>query len=239
MHLKHVVKIFLPLLMLVTLSCTSANASVEPWYINDPNASGYKPKLVMNNQLIADKINKSINDYIYSQLIYISHLDTKEKPTFNYMVAFEDDSIISLLMTSNLTETHGLTFSKTSGDKLRREYFVKLTDKNIQHLVQFPSHCYVVTTKNIFSRDVASAYEFNQIKDNRVSISNVSNDFFLLGNGEIALIYPNNLVIGKLNEKTDMLIMKFDSGQVKYYNFFNTPGNDKYLPNYDFFEHGI
>lgn len=206
--------------LLINCLNNTAAASVEPWAIIDNSVSGYRPTIVIpDNNDIAAKINKDINDYMYRQIAHFKNLELNE-PKFSYILCYEGSTVISLLIKcednfnyryGDTYETfHGLTYSKINGQRLPLEYFVKLTLNDLR-TASYTSLYNVTWQRNSRTLENLSFTKYHI----EMLLNNVSNDFFLLGGGGIALIYPKY----ERNVAIDFTSVKLDSGQIKYFNY--------------------
>lgn len=196
------------------------SARVEPWAIVDGRVSGHRPVLVNAAQEAATtRINQAINDYLYRQIVYFKNIGVNN-PDFKYIVSYEDDKVLSLVIEGlgvtagrerSLT-VHGLTYDKTTGQRLPRSYFVKLRYMDLNQSVL--SSCYNASLA-LQPRDLRALKTSASSSIDKHSVVNVSNDFFLLGDGGIALIYPYPHTRGRY----EFMIVKLVSGQVKYFNW--------------------
>ena len=162
----------------------TAFASVEEHIDNEMSYEMSYPIVYTNNKAIQDKINQDIYHYI------ISFKDDYKagkfyEGKFSYEVKFEDDNYVSLTITDyryNLGAAHGLSavygivYDKNTGQKLPLSHFLKVTLYDLD--LMFGSRLYNYSGTNIKHE------ETNFWKPERVSA-----DYYLLGNGGIALIY--------------------------------------------------
>ncbi len=197
------------------------NAAVESWYLTDETIKGYRPVLKTNNMTIDKKINDEINNYIYAHSAYFKNMYYYGDIIFDYVVTYEDDNVISLLMSTSsynkgksLKTYHGLCFNKQNGARYRLNNFLRITDNDIGFLA---NQCYYDVSCSVKSHEL-SGYNFKKAKVHLHSpTKKVSTDFFLLGNGEIALIYQNV----NNDPKKEFSVIRLESGQITYYNHTN------------------
>jgi len=200
-----------------------ASAAVEPWYLTDDIVHGYRPMVVMENKTIADKINSDINDYIYSESVYFSELSLGKSIGFDYVVTYEDDGVVSFLLNENgyggpyhyLIQWKGITYSKTTGERCKIGCFVKLTDADISNIAN--QNWYSVNGLTLRHNQVANI-AYTKIRP-FFKVDRVFNNFYLIGNGSIAIIYPKDY-LGTADG--EFPVIKMDVGQVKYYNWKNS-----------------
>ena len=223
--MKHsLILLYLISFIFILMPVNNAHGQVLPWYFEDYYAAGYCPTLDDPNNANAAQIHARIKSYISDQEQHFRALGfNKDQVTFNYLVSYEDDKVLSLLMiaknkdayrTGGHSTIHGLTFNKKTGNLLPLNYFLILKSSDLESLSH--NSYFGVTIKSIMNRNAAS---LSYTKIAHDTLTHLSNDYILLGDGSIGLIYknfdPNNA-----NAYLYRSII-LDAGQVKYYNLFN------------------
>lgn len=175
-------KKFLLILCLVILQTSTVFASVEKHIDKQINYEMEYPIVYTKNQAAQNKINQDIYKHIATfRNDYNSGKFYKGK--FYYQVKFENSNYISLTVSDsryNMGAAHnqyfvyGLVYDKNSGRKLPLSNFVKITLKDLKSVADY--HLYNESGTKI------ELLHFHKIE-------HVSNDYYLLGNGGIALIY--------------------------------------------------
>lgn len=160
-------------------------ANVGTGTANAVNYTMQYPIIYIDDKNIQDRINGDI--YTYIQAFKDSYtagdfIDGK----FNYETKYEDENYISVIIyegkwiggAHEMSNYIGLNYSKRTGENLPLSYFVKLRpeDKNLLY-----SLCPIYNSKN-------EPIPNKQLNDNRFG-EKISGNYYLLGNGEIALIY--------------------------------------------------
>lgn len=173
-------KIFV-LALLIFLQAGTAFASVGT---NTDNGSNYEmsyPIVYTNNKVVQDKINQDIYHYIAAfRDDYNAGKFYKGK--FSYEVKLENDDYVSLTITDyryhmgaahGHSYVHGVVYDKHTGRKVPLSHFLKITLADLKWF--YGSHLY----------DRAG----NKVKGWEWGSNKVSDSYYLLGNGGIALIY--------------------------------------------------
>lgn len=205
------------LLMVVICSFWGeGEASVEPWYINTDTIRGYRPVVVLKDEKdTANLINQDINNYIYTESQ--SYAQVKFYKRIDYEVTYEDDKFVSLLIyvrgyndvtNSNYEIWHGLTYAKTSGERLNLGYFLKIKASDLIRLGW--DNLYSATTQTYHKK---ANINYKNIRPN-IEINQVFNNYYLLEDGGIVIIYPHEYLN---NTDGNFAALKLDLGQVKYY----------------------
>lgn len=155
------------------------------------------PIVYTNDKAAQDKINQDIYHYIAA---FRDDYNAGKfyKGNFSYAVKFENDDYISLTITDFRTPikammasqdhyvVYGVVYDKNSGQKLPLSHFVKLTLQDLKFLY---------SPNEVYCEDSLEAYPYNILGhkitgwDFKNVPSRVSEDYYLLGNGGIALIY--------------------------------------------------
>lgn len=174
---------FFVLALFVFLPLNTAFASVGT---NTDNGVNYKmsyPIVYTNNKAIQDKINQDIYHYIAAfRDDYNAGKFYKGK--FSYEVKLETDDYVSLMIIDSRwlsirsprdhDDVYGVVYDKHTGKKLPLSHFLKITVADLEWF--YLDHLYNTAG--------------NKIQANKLySLKEVSNSYYLLGNGGIALIY--------------------------------------------------
>lgn len=173
-------KIFI-LALFVFLQSATAFASVGT---NTDNGVNYKmsyPIVYTNNKAVQDKINQDIYHYIAA---FRDDYNAGKfyKGWFSYELKLETDDYISLTITDsryNMGAAHshetvyGIVYDKHTGRKLPLSHFLKITVADLKWF--YIGHLYNSSGNKI------EGWEWGPDK--------VSDNYYLLGNGGIALIY--------------------------------------------------
>lgn len=173
-------KIFV-LALFVFLQADTAFASVAT---NTDNGTNYKmsyPIVYTNNKAVQDKINQDIYHYIAA---FRDDYNAGKfyKGWFSYEVKLENDDYVSLTIKDsryNMGAAHGhpyvrgIVYDKHTGRKVPLSHFLRITLADLKRF--YGSHLY----------DRAG----NKIKGWDHGLREVTEDYYLLGNGGIALIY--------------------------------------------------
>lgn len=187
-------------------------ASVAPWYICDGNIKGYRPVVNAGNTAITKNINDDINEYYYRQISYFNELPLKAQVRFDYVVSYEDDSFVSILIygSSKVSTMHGLVYDKSTGNRCYLNYFVHL-DRDSLKSISFSS--FYQMEINGWKRDVSSISMQKKYCSGLEYVA--GNDFILLGEGSIAVICSAPYDYQSVD------ILKLDQGQIVYLNWLN------------------
>lgn len=173
------------------LMMTSVNASVSTGTIKDNNLNMSYPIVYIDNNMNAqDKINSDIANSVYKFRGEYSRGEFYSGK-YAYKVKYEDDKYISIMFIEmrymygaahTWDNNYCNTYDKTTGEKLSLPYFVKIASDDLDLILSLP--VYDENNKLI---------PYNQTNINAYRKSNharISDNFYLLGNGEIALSYP-------------------------------------------------
>ena len=175
-------KIFV-LALLIFLQAGTAFASVGT---NTENGVNYKmsyPIVYTNDKAVQDKINQDIYHYIAA---FKNDYNAGKfyQGRFLYDLKFENDDYISLTITDsryNMGAAHphafvrGVVYDKHTGRKLPLSHFLKITVADLKWF--YHGHLYSSSGNKI--NGWAEGFGSNGVSD----------DYYLLGNGGIALIY--------------------------------------------------
>lgn len=141
------------------------------------------PIAYTTNQISQDAINSDIYTYIANFRAAYERGDFVQG-TFSYKVKYEDDKFLSLIINDYRWyggPIHGtshyisLNYNKETGEKLPLSYFVKLEPSDIRQIFSLTIYD---------DKDTAIPYKY-LIHSNH----QLTSDYYLLGNGEIALLY--------------------------------------------------
>lgn len=200
-------KIFI-LALVIFLPLGTAFASVGT---NTDNGVNYKmsyPIVYTNNKEIQDKINQDIYHYIAA---FRDDYNAGKfyKGWFSYELKLETDDYVSLTikdMRYNMGAAHesfrvyGAVYDKHSGRKLPLSHFLKITLTDLKNF--YGSHLYNESG--------------NKLKAGEFYIpERISEDYYLLGNGGIALIY-RTFELGAFSEGATTIRLARE--EVEYFN---------------------
>lgn len=167
----------------------SSSASV---YTETDSAINYKMSYPIvyldHNQEAQDRINSDIYNYInafktdYYNGMFIDG-------SFSYEVKYEDDDVLSIMLIDYryIGGAHGheggigLNYSKKTGQKLPLSYFVRLKPENTSEVFSLP--IYNWKNKQLFYRTTKDFTKYTMKR------KGITDNYYLLGNGAIALIY--------------------------------------------------
>lgn len=170
--------------VVIFLQMGTASASVGTNTDNGINYEMSYPIVYTDNKEIQDKINQDIYHYIAA---FRDDFNAGRfyKGWFSYELRFENDEYISLTIKDSRYSmgaahehynVYGVVYDKHTGKKLPLSHFLKITLADLKWF--YGSHLYNSAGNRI------KANEFNIPK-------RVSEDYYLLGNGCIALVYRN------------------------------------------------
>lgn len=163
-------------------------ASVEEYLDVGINYEMSYPIVYTKDKAAQDKINQDIYHYIAT---FKNDYDAGKffKGSFSYKVKFEDNDYISLTITDyryNMRSAHGyskmygVVYDKSTGRRLPLSHFLKITLQDL-NLVYAPSKVYTEGAYGLNEGDKVTGWDW--------APKRISEDYYLLGNGEIALIY--------------------------------------------------
>ena len=188
-----------------------ANVTFASVGTNTANGVNYKmsyPIVYTNNKVVQDKINQDIYHYI-ATFRDDYNAGRFYKGWFSYDVKFENDDYVSLTITDtryNMRAAHenyhvyGIVYDKHTGRKLPLSYFLKVTLSDL---------------KNIYSGRLYNK-SGNKLKASKFNIpERISEDYYLLGNGGIALIY-RPFELGAFSDGATTI--RLTSEEVDYFN---------------------
>ena len=189
-------KKFLILTAFLVLQISTVFASVEKHIDKQINYEMEYPIVYTKNQAAQNKINQDIYKYIAAFRNDYS-AGKFYQGNFSYKVKFEDSNYISLTITDfrvpiksmlaaqDYYIVYGIVYDKNSGKKLPLSNFVKITLQDLKFLY---------SSDEVYSEDSNGVY-LNNVGDkvtgwdSENTPSRVSEDYYLLGNGGIALVY--------------------------------------------------
>ena len=165
--------------------CPYAIGSVGTEEDRDINYEMHYPIVYTENAVVQKKINTDLYQYIdrFRRAYYDGEFINGK---FTYEVRFEDDTYISLILhdyrwtggAHGHTSYIGLVYSKHDGEKLPLRYFIHLTDTDFVTIFYFPLY----NNKNERLNPKAKfSYED--------CTHEIPNNYFLKGNGIVALIF--------------------------------------------------
>ena len=172
-------KKFLILTAFLILQISTVFASVEKHIDKQINYEMEYPIVYTKNQAAQDKINQDIYKYIAA---FRNDYNAGEfySGSFSYKVRFEDEKYISITMTqfehsrgaaSGFLKVYGVVYDKNFGKKLPLSHFVKITLDDLYGYYFYDGF-------------VEDGTEIKQY----VHPEYISENYYLLGNGGIALI---------------------------------------------------
>jgi hypothetical protein len=137
--------------------------------------------LVDTDSVSENMINSDIMEYIKKFKMAFDAAKF-ESGKMNYKVKFEDDGIVSLVLTDyrysggahGLYWNYGIVYNKKTGVKLPLNYFVHLTSNDLQELY------YIALYREQGTRIYPKEYQ---------KIKRVPEDYFLLGDGSVNIIF--------------------------------------------------
>ena len=198
-------KIFL-LTALFILQMSTAFASVEEHIDKGVNYEMSYPIVYTNNKAAQDKINQDIYHYIAA---FRNDFNAGKflRGSFSYQVRFEDDNYISLTITDarfnpryehGNHDVYGVVYDKQTGRKLPLSHFLHVTVSDLQSF--YRDHFYTENGKKIYGM---------------FSLEKVSDSYYLLGNGGIALIYQPYVLASYAEGATTI---RLSAEEVDYFN---------------------
>ena len=175
-------KIFV-LALLIFLQSGTAFASVGTNTDNGVNYEMSYPIVYTNNKAVQDKINQDIYHYIAA---FRDDYNAGKfyKGRFSYKLKFENDDYVSLTITDSRYHmgaahpdafVHGVVYDKHTGRKLPLSHFLRITVADLKWF--YHGHLYSSSGKKTDGDSLG--WRSNKVSD----------DYYLLGNGGIALIY--------------------------------------------------
>lgn len=199
--------------ILVPLSLVSASV-----YEETDSAINYTMSYPMvyldHNQEAQDRINSDIYNYIGA--FRTDYYDGKfMNGSFKYEVKYEDDDVLSLIIIDyryyggahGLEKGIGLNYSKKTGQRLPLPYFVRLRPGDISKVFSLP--IYNRRNQHIPYRITKDFTPYT--KDHK----GITDNFYLMGNGAIALIYQPYELAPYASGITHIVI------SAKYVDYFN------------------
>lgn len=167
-----------------------------------------------HNQEAQDRINSDIYNYIGA--FRTDYYDGKfVNGFFKYEVKYEDDDVLSLMIIDyryyggahGLEKGIGLNYSKKTGQRLPLPYFVRLRPGDISKVFSFP--IYNRRNQHIPYRITKDFTPYT--KEHK----GITDNFYLMGNGAIALIYQPYELAPYASGITHIVI------SAKYVDYFN------------------
>lgn len=199
--------------ILVPLSLVSASVYEETDSAINYTMS-YPIVYLDHNQEAQDRINSDIYNYIGA--FRTDYYDGKfVNGFFKYEVKYEDDDVLSLMIIDyryyggahGLEKGIGLNYSKKTGQRLPLPYFVRLRPGDISKVFSLP--IYNRRNQHIPYRITKDFTPYT--KDHK----GITDNFYLMGNGAIALIYQPYELAPYASGITHIVI------SAKYVDYFN------------------
>ena len=199
--------------ILVPLSLVSASVYEETDSAINYTMS-YPIVYLDHNQEAQDRINSDIYNYIGA--FRTDYYDGKfVNGFFKYEVKYEDDDVLSLMIIDyryyggahGLEKCIGLNYSKKTGQRLPLPYFVRLRPGDISKVFSLP--IYNRRNQHIPYRITKDFTPYT--KDHK----GITDNFYLMGNGAIALIYQPYELAPYASGITHIVI------SAKYVDYFN------------------
>lgn len=199
--------------ILVPLSLVSASVYEETDSAINYTMS-YPIVYLDHNQEAQDRINSDIYNYIGA--FRTDYYDGKFiNGFFKYEVKYEDDDVLSLMIIDyryyggahGLEKGIGLNYSKKTGQRLPLPYFVRLRPGDISKVFSLP--IYNRRNQHIPYRITKDFTPYT--KDHK----GITDNFYLMGNGAIALIYQPYELAPYASGITHIVI------SAKYVDYFN------------------
>ena len=199
--------------ILVPLSLVSASVYEETDSAINYTMS-YPIVYLDHNQEAQDRINSDIYNYIGA--FRTDYYDGKfVNGFFKYEVKYEDDDVLSLMIIDyryyggahGLEKGIGLNYSKKTGQRLPLPYFVRLRPGDISKVFSLP--IYNRRNQHIPYRITKDFTPYT--KDHK----GITDNFYLMGNGAIALIYQPYELAPYTSGITHIVI------SAKYVDYFN------------------
>ena len=153
-------------------------------------------------------LRKFKNDYYTGQFV---------SGKFTYKLKYEDDTYISIMLVDNRYISPGaahsiisamcVTYDKNSGEKLPLAYFVKLTPSDLNTIISMPLY-----DENNRLIPYKESNKEDYIKSGHAEISS---NYYLEGNGKIALVYQPYALASFAHGFTHITL---DSNIIDYFN---------------------
>lgn len=211
--LKHTAIILLLCFLLLPWPISSASVYEEKDSAINYTMS-YPIVYLDHNQEAQDRINSDIYNYIGA--FRTDYYDGKfVNGFFKYEVKYEDDDVLSLMIIDyryyggahGLEKGIGLNYSKKTGQRLPLPYFVRLRPGDISKVFSLP--IYNRRNQHIPYRITKDFTPYT--KDHK----GITDNFYLMGNGAIALIYQPYELAPYASGITHIVI------SAKYVDYFN------------------
>ncbi len=177
--------------ILCMLTVIPTEASVGTGTLTDKNLKITYPIVYIDNNINAqDKINSDIANYVYS---FKGEYDDGKfySGKCGYEVKYEDEKYISIMFIE-MRYMYGaahtwdsgrcITYDKITGEKIALPYFVRIASEDLGFILSLPIYDWydkVIPYTNNFAREYKNSGH-----------AKISTDYYLAGNGEIALVYP-------------------------------------------------
>lgn len=191
-----------------------ANATVQSGFDSAVNYTMKYPLIYTNNEFVQEKINSDIYQYIY-KFKYDYQKGGFIRGKFDYKLKYEDDDYVSVIIWEDRWTggAHGqlryvgLNYSKHTGEKIPLSYFVNLSSEDtrkIHSMAVYNERGNIVPEERMFGKPIFDRYH-----------QPLSNNYYMLGNGEIALIYQPYQMASFVN---GMTYIKLTANWIDYFN---------------------
>lgn len=197
-------------------------ASVEEHVDEGINYKMSYPIVYTNDKAAQDKINQDIYHYIAT---FRDDYDAGNfySGIFSYAIKFEDTNYISLTITDfrvpinamlaaqDHYKVYGIAYDKKTGRKLPLSHFLKITLQDLQS---------IYSSAEVYSEDSLGVYR-NKVGDKvggwdfKDTPRRISEEYYLLGNGGIALIYNKYEISAGMAGPTTI---RLSEKQIDYFN---------------------
>ena len=213
MKVQNILIVLLLYCILVPLSLVSASVYEETDSAINYTMS-YPIVYLDHNQEAQDRINSDIYNYIYA--FKADYNDGKFiNGSFKYEVKYKDDDVLSLMIIDyryyggahGLEKGIGLNYSKKTGQRLPLPYFVRLRPGDISKVFSLP--IYNRRNQRIPYRITKDFTPYTR------EHKGITDNFYLMGNGAIALIYQPYELAPYASGITHIVI------SAKYVDYFN------------------
>lgn len=217
-NIRHIMIVLALCFVLTPWASSSASVRTET-----DSAINYKisyPVVYLdNNQEAQDRINNDIYKYIKSfKKDYYNGMFIDG--SLRYEVKYEDDDVLSIMLIdyryTGGAHGHewgaGLNYSKKTGQRLPLPYFVRLRPDDASKVFSFP----ICNNKNqLLLRRAIQGFV-----NRKIERKSITGNYYLLGNGAIALIYQPSQLAGYREGITHIEI------SAKYVDYFNRRNHD-------------
>lgn len=180
-----IIKITLLLITFVSFISLPALASVKDVFDNYANYKIRYPSIILNDEHATYNINQNIYQLIARFKDSYNNGDFYSGQ-IDYEIMYEDDKLLSIVFEEikdggDMEETggdvyiyhHGFVYNKLNGNIVPLSYFVKIVNGDLKT-------CYKTRSYNCMGKKMEQV---------RLFTNRIPSDYYLLGNGEIALIF--------------------------------------------------